>query len=186
MHPFRKNLNRLCSARCLRLYLASLVCALFMGMPLGLRAIPTEGLTAYWTFDNDLDNSALASGNVSPAAPSNLDLSAVGDASFDPNGLFGQAAHFDGEGDYLEIKKDAPSDDKEVVEDEPVTETSISVWFKADRAPSGSERFFIFETSPNYTLSLGLREATDPNYTRVQVFTESPGGGECEHRRLGS
>lgn len=139
-----------------------------------LAAIPTEGLTAYWNFDSrsvftsPFANSPLASGNVDPAMPAKLDLEPLGDASLDFDGFTGAAARFDGDGDYLALATPA-----EVVEDSPFSNCTISVRFRADVAPSGSQRFFIYETSPTFTLSLGLREDTENTAnTLVQFFTD--------------
>ncbi|MDF7805927.1 choice-of-anchor Q domain-containing protein [Pontiellaceae bacterium B12219] len=132
--------------------------------------IPTNGLTAHWSFDGNLDNSTLASGNTSPANPSNLNLTAGGGTGFELNGLFGQAAHFDGIDDYLQLTG-APAG--EVVEDDPLpATTTISVWFKADSAPSGTARYMVYETAPNFTLSLGLREGSNTANTKVQVYSD--------------
>ncbi|NBB78871.1 MAG: hypothetical protein GVY36_05415 [Verrucomicrobia bacterium] len=132
--------------------------------------VPADGLTAYWTFDGTFDNSPPASGNASPKEPANLDLEQQDGVTFDSGGLFGKAARFDGTDDFLQIKDGGGK----VVDDEPLPDTTISVWFKADRAPTGSERFFIYETSPSFTLSLGLRAGTSAGNTRVQLFTDDP------------
>ncbi|MDF7823537.1 choice-of-anchor Q domain-containing protein [Pontiellaceae bacterium B12227] len=134
--------------------------------------IPTNGLTAHWSFELDFDNALYASGN-SALGSTNLDLAAVNGTDFE-TGLFGMAAHFDGTDDYLEIFKANPSDDKEIVEDQPAgTSTrTFSVWFKVDQAPSGSARYMVYETAPNYTYSLGLREDTADNAnTTIQLFS---------------
>ncbi|MDF7797882.1 choice-of-anchor Q domain-containing protein [Pontiellaceae bacterium B1224] len=132
--------------------------------------IPTNGLTAHWSFDGNLDNSTLASGNTSPPDPSNLNLTAGGGTGFELNGLFGQAAHFDGIDDYLQLTG-APNG--EIVEDDPLpATTTISVWFKADSAPSGTARYMVYETAPNFTLSLGLREGSNTANTKVQAYSD--------------
>ncbi len=139
-----------------------------------LAAVPTDGLTAYWDFDgpnvfaSPFANSTLASGNADPAMPARLDLEPQGGARLDFDGFTGAAARFDGDGDYLALASPA-----EVVEDSPFSACTISVRFRADVAPSGSERFFIYETSPTFTLSLGLREDTENTAnTLVQFFAD--------------
>ena len=139
-----------------------------------LHAIPTEGLTAYWDFDSsDLENSSLASGNVAPADSTNLDLvsgSATSPAIDSNAGIRGGAVRFDAsQGQFLQLTGGG-----EVISDDPLSSYTISVWFRADSAPAGSDRFFIYETSPSFTLSLGLREDTgNTGNTRVQFFTQT-------------
>lgn len=52
---------------------------------------------------------------------------------------------------------------------------TVSAWFKPDRAPGVGERFFVFETSPNYSASLGLRDGDDSSKTKIQFYAQTEG-----------
>lgn len=89
-----------------------------------------------------------------------------GDTSIVAEPLRNGAASFDGDGDYLEINGlTIPSG----------SAYTVSAWFQTDRAPESdaeSERQTVFETSPNFAISFGLREGTPASDTRLEFLTE--------------
>ncbi|WP_411845134.1 LamG-like jellyroll fold domain-containing protein [Roseibacillus persicicus] len=124
----------------------------------------SQGLRAYWNFEGNGNNSVLASGDVANDLP--LNGVAQGDVSYFDNGLGGQAALFDGNGDHFQV-------DGEIVEDAPDSSFTISSWFRSDVLPTGSEVQFVYETSINQSMSLSLREgiyagSTDTELTLLQ------------------
>ncbi len=120
----------------------------------------TQGLRAYWGFENSALNSKFALGDMNQTKP--LHAVAEGDEAYTSD-MSGSAAWFDGVGDYYSV-------DGQIVP--PGAPFTVSAWFKAVDVPSGTERQMIYETSPNYTISLGLREgAEDTSMTMVQFHT---------------
>ncbi|MDQ8189144.1 LamG-like jellyroll fold domain-containing protein [Roseibacillus persicicus] len=123
-----------------------------------------NGLRAYWNFEGDATNSLYAHGDV--AAGERLNGVALGDTSFVESGILGEAAFFDGNGDYVSVSG-------EIVEDAPDGSYSISAWFNPSIVPEGSTRMMVYETTPSYAISLGLREGSNSEDTQIQFFTQS-------------
>ncbi|GHC56651.1 LamG-like jellyroll fold domain-containing protein [Roseibacillus persicicus] len=126
----------------------------------------SEGLRAYWGFEGDADNSAYALGDL--ANSENLNGTWGGDAQTGDGGILGDAALFDGDGDFIAISG-------EVVEDEPDSSFTVSSWFRADAVPSGNDRMFVYETSPIFTHSLSLSEGSVLANTTIQFFLDIAG-----------
>ncbi|WP_411847344.1 LamG-like jellyroll fold domain-containing protein [Roseibacillus persicicus] len=126
----------------------------------------SEGLRAYWGFEGDADNSAYAFGDI--ANSENLNGTWGGDAQTGDGGILGDAALFDGDGDFIAISG-------EVVEDEPDSSFTVSSWFRADAVPSGNDRMFVYETSPIFTHSLSLSEGSVLADTTIQFFLDIAG-----------
>ena len=128
--------------------------------PLVLHAIPQAGLVAHYDFENGAANT-VAAGSALP------DGSLEGDATTvttDP--IEGSYLELDGNGDYVDIGDDAFFDTL-------ASEWSAAAWFRANAAPSGNERFFIFETSGGFPISLGEGE---PRPLLIDKFLFSPVG----------
>ena len=85
---------------------------------------------------------------------------AVANADTTSDGKFNRAGTFDGSGDYVDVAT-------ELVSDGHTGGWTGCAWIKASE---GSTRRFIYETSPNYAMSLAL-QTTDP----LQVYVQTTG-----------
>lgn len=126
---------------------------------------------ARWSFEETLNNTV-----TERSARGTLPLS---DGTF--QGGFASLTNNDSiRGFYLRLDG---FDDYVTVDDSSFFDTldftwSASAWFRADRAPSGEDRFFIFETTNSFPISLGLREGGNASDTEIQIFTQATGGDD--------
>ena len=121
---------------------------------------------AHWPFENNTEN--IVPGGTIPdgiLSENNPPAGSNGGPSFsNTNSVMGSYLQFDGVDDFVDVA------------DDPFFQTfasnwSASAWFRVERAPMDGERFFVFETSGDFPISLGLTEGTDPADTKVQIFT---------------
>ena len=121
--------------------------------------IPQNGLVAHYAFEGDARDST---GNFDGTLLGGAEISST-------NGINGQFLLCDGDDDYVNISEDAP-----ILSDFD-SNWSASAWFRADAVPGaavGDNRFIVFETSGDFTISLGLR-AGATGKTNVQFFTNT-------------
>ena len=132
--------------------------------PLPAAAALTTQLVAYWDFEGDALNSSVASGGSAYNGTLMGNASLTGGATRVGSG----SLVLDGAGDYLDVTSI-------VNVNEPWT---VSAWYRADLAPSGSERFFVFESSGNnsFAISFGLRQGSPTTNTNHQTFTDNTPG----------
>lgn len=126
----------------------------------------TTNLVAYWDFEGSANNSSLASGG------SAYHGSLMGDAALSGGAVRAGSGSLllDGNGDYLDVGTI-------VNVNQP---WSVSAWYRADVAPSGTTRFMVFETSGNnaFPISFGLREGSPTTQTNHQTFTDTTPGAD--------
>ena len=124
--------------------------------------IPQNGLVAHYAFEGDAQSST-----------GDFDGTLLGGAAISStNGINGEFLLCDGDNDYVNISENVP-----ILSDFD-SNWSASAWFRADAVPGaavGDNRFIVFETSGDFTISLGLRAGTTGK-TNVQFFTNSSGG----------
>lgn len=94
-------------------------------------------LTHHWTLDGNPNDSA-----------GSMDLSESGDVGYATNGVFGQAATFDGDADYLSYGGTPPDDD--------LSEWSMAAWFYVD-VDSISDDMYIGGSVNSDTRGKGIR-----------------------------
>ncbi len=128
---------------------------------LSAQAAITDNLVAYWNFEEGAANHAAASGGAA------YDGSLLGGASIGATAKVGSGAlQLNGSGAYMDVTS--------IVD--PNQPWSVSSWYRADIAPTGDTRFFVFETSGSYPISFGLREAGNTANTNHQSFSDVIGG----------
>lgn len=126
-----------------------------------LFAIPTNGLVHHFELNQSLDDSATQSSPLtSPGSAAQYNSGHLSHLSND------FAASFDGAGSYLTVATD-------FTEQRVSQSYTVSAWFKPDLAPSASQEFYVYETSPNFSVSLALREGDDASKTKVQFVTQT-------------
>lgn len=120
----------------------------------------TNGLVGYWDFEGSGNNHPLASGG------SAINGTLLGGATVTGGAVkVGTGSLLlDGVNDYLDIPVQV------VPPNDPWT---ITAWYRADIAPAGTARFFVFETSGTYSMSFGLREGALTADTNHQSFTDN-------------
>jgi hypothetical protein len=118
----------------------------------------TDNLVAYWDFEGGTNNNAAASGGSAYNGTLQGNAAVTGGATKVGTG----SLVLDGAGDYLDVTS--------IVD--PNQPWSVSAWYRADVAPSGSTRFMVFETSGSYPMSFGIREAATTTNTNHQAFAD--------------
>lgn len=132
-------------------------CALITSAFAGL--VPQEDLIAHWDFEQNADN---VQGNAA------LDGSLMmGSILTNIGGIAGNYLSLDGSFDYVDVSNQLMSGS------DFAGAWSASGWFRADRAPGAGERFMVFETADEYTISVGLRDGSSPELTNIQFFTRT-------------
>ena len=123
-----------------------------------LQAVPQEGLVALWNFESDADNSVLGA-NALPDAL--LTGGASTTAAIDP--IMGSYLELDNDGEFMNLNFDPFFQNLD-------NAWSAGAWFRAERAPTEGESFFVFETSNSFPISLELLDS-EGNTTIARVLT---------------
>ena len=118
--------------------------------------VPSSQLVAHWDFENGATN-AQGKAAIDGAFNGGMGTSSV-------DGICDRYGDFDGIDDYVSINGQVLSNFD--------SDYTITAWFRADQAPSGSTRNVIY-SSEKFVLSLGLREGTDTSDTNIQYFTNA-------------
>ena len=124
--------------------------------------IPQDGLVAHYRFQGDARSST---GIFDGTLVDGAEISST-------NGINGPFLLCDGDDDYVNISEGA------AILSNFDSDWSASAWFRADAVPGaapGDDRFIVFETSGDFTISLGLR-AGATGETNVQFFTNTFSG----------
>lgn len=100
MHSFRRKMLRGC--------VALLCCCGALGLANQAKAELTNGLTAYWNF-NESSGTTAANG-ASWGTPANLNGALMDNAAFVAGGKFGNGVSLDGAGDYVNISSEVLTD----------------------------------------------------------------------------
>ena len=129
-----------------------------------LFATPQEGLVALWNFESGASNSILGA----EALPDGTFVNGASTNSAD-DPIMENYLELDTHGEYMDIPDDLFFQNLN-------NDWSAAAWFRAERAPTGGERFFIFETSRNSLASLGSPislelSGASGGFTRARIST---------------
>ena len=133
--------------------------------------IPDGNLVAHWTFDSDFNSSVNSSyfvstpqGNTDTATYTSIDTTGV--AARGTGALKLDSGSESGNGTFVKV-------DGSIFNTERDKQIAISSWFRCeDISGDGSDsRNSIYETSPSYSLSLGVRDGAESSW--CQWFTNT-------------
>lgn len=144
--------------------------AIFAATSIGHAAL-TDNLVAYWDFEGNMNNNAAASGGVAyngttPTTTAGNTATTSGTPRVGTGAL-----SVDGNGDYMNAATMVDANQP----------WSVSAWYLADVAPSGSTRMFVFESN-SYAMSMGLREGSPTTNTSHQAFTDITPGADVSYQ----
>ena len=127
----------------------------------------TDGLVAHWDFENNDENQAPGANAALNGMPMSMSMNGPTFSQDTPPGSSGsRSRRFDGMDQYINVDNPVLADFD--------SDYTVSAWFRSDEAPSGGQRFMVFE-SQGFVISLGLREGCPTANTNVQFFINTTG-----------
>ena len=135
---------------------------LLLAGPLTASASLIDGLHAYWDFEGDANNHALAAGG----AAFNGTLLGGATTAGTPVIAGSGALLLDGVDNYMNVASS-------VNVNQP---WSVSAWYWSEVAPATTARGFVYEGVGSYAMSFGIREGSPTTQTGHQLFLQRTGG----------
>ena len=135
--------------------------------------IPNGDLVAHWTFDSDFNSSvnsdyfiSTAKGNTETATYTSIDTTGV--AARGTGALKLDSGAESGNGTFVEVAGS-------IFDSERDKQIAISSWFRCeDISGDGSDaRNSVYETSPSYSLSLGVKDGVEGSWAQWYTNTDS-------------
>lgn len=120
------------------------------------------GLQAYWDFEGNVNNHALAGGGAAFNGTLNGGATTGGTPVIAGSG----ALLLDGVDNYMNVATSADVNQP----------WSVSAWYWSEVAPATTARGFVYEGVGSYAMSFGIREGSPTTQTGHQLFLQRTGG----------